>query len=91
MTQKSRKALGAAAVVALLAVGGAQAAEAKGGGPHKAHCKVTSTSTEQTRDVTGVDQGGTYGTGIQHRTQTTTSTRCRGKVTTVVTYTPWTY
>lgn len=68
---------------------------------HAPHCKVLErTSVVQTRDVRGVIMGVTwkdgrpvytYGTGIQHRTVTTVTERCRGKVSTSTTATAWSY
>lgn len=92
--------LGTAAVAAtLLTTLGAGVAEARPSKP--AHCKILSTSVQtQTRDVAGMIMSVsyvnghpvyTYGHGVQHRTATTMTERCRGKVSKAVTYTAWTY
>lgn len=88
-----RKTLAAAAVAALLISGGSASAA-----PSKAaHCKVLSVQTvQQSRNMNGVvvgivDGKPIFGHGYQHRTQTTTTERCRGKVSTSITYSSWVY
>jgi len=88
-----KRTLAALAVSVLLISGGSASAA-----PSKpAHCKVLSVQTvQQSRDMNGVVVGikngePVYGHGIQHRTQTTTTERCRGKLSTLVTYSTWAY
>ena len=52
------------------------------------HCKVISTSSvEQVRNVTGAP--GSNGATVQHRTATTTVTKCKGRTSSATTYTAW--
>lgn len=81
--------------MAALLISGGSAANAAPSKP--AHCKVLSVQTaQQVRDMTGVvigmkDGAAVYGSGTQHQTVTTTSERCRGKVSTVVVASGWHY
>lgn len=81
-----KKFIAATAVAAALVIPAPATAAAKAHG-----CKVVSvTSVQQVRDVTGVQLApGVYGHGIQHRTATTTVTKCKGRTGSAVTYTSW--
>lgn len=85
-----RRTLTAVAIAALFISGGSAVAS-----PNKpAHCKVLSVRTVQQTmpagEVTGIVDGKPVFSHVaQHRTATFTTERCRGKVTTAVTYTPW--
>lgn len=92
---KALAALALAVGITLAPVHSAEAAQPP------AKCRVLSSSTvTETRDVSGAVTGVsyvnghplyTYGHSIQHRTVTTTTQRCRGKVTTTTTASPWGY